>query len=51
MERWGHVTIARQIVRGEDSPVGKSTTEEGRSKRRSMVERQVSSDQSSRVGE
>ena len=33
------MTIMREIVRGEDSPVEKCDTREGRSRRKSMMER------------
>ena len=51
MECWEHVTIVREIVRGEDSPVGKCDTREGRLREKRMMERQVSNDQSPHVEE
>ena len=38
------MTIVREIVRGEDSPVGKRNTREGRLKEKRVMERQVSND-------
>ena len=46
MEYWGHVTIAREMVRGEDSPVAECDTREERSRRKRTTGRQVSNDQS-----
>ena len=43
------MTIVREIVREEDSPVGKCDTGEGRLKEKRVTERQVSNDQSPRV--
>ena len=45
------MTIVREIVKGEDSPVGKHDTREGRLKEKRMTERQVSNDQSPHVEE
>ena len=45
------MTTTREIVRGEDSPVGGYDTRELRSERRSVVERQVSSSLSLHVKE
>ena len=51
MEGRGHVTTMRELVRGEDSPVEKYGAREGESRRKSMMERQVSSSQFLHVGE
>ena len=51
MEYWGNVTTMREIIKGRDSPVVRLETREGRSTRKSKVERQVSSDWSPCVEE
>ena len=45
------MTTMREIIKGRDSPVVRLETREGRSMRKSKVERQVSSDRSPRVEE
>ena len=51
MEGRGHMTTMRETVREEDSPVERYGIREGRLRRKSMVERQVSSSQSLHVKE
>ena len=49
MEGWGHVTIAREIVRGEDSSVERHSTRAGGIRDKRKVEKPVSNDQSPHI--
>ena len=51
MEGWGHVTTAREIVRGEDSPVKWHSTNMEGTRKKMENQRQVSSNQSPHIGE
>ena len=51
MEGRGHVIIMREIIKGEDSPVERYGVKEERSRRKSLVERQVSRNRSLHVRE
>ena len=51
MESQGHMTIVREIVRGEDSPAGEHSTRDGGIRNKRKVEKRVSNDQSPHVEE
>ena len=44
MKTRGHMTVMRETVRGEDSPVVREDTKVERARKRYMAERQVDSD-------
>ena len=45
MEGWGDVTTAREVIRGDDSPVGRHSTRAGGSREGREDQGQVGSDQ------
>ena len=51
MEYWEHVTIAREIIKGRDSPVTRCGTRERNIRQDKNAEKQVSKGQPSHVEE
>ena len=51
MEGWGHMTIVREIINGEDSPVMKQSTKAVAIRGQKNTEKQVSNSHSPHVEE